>query len=113
MAVGAWGLHHGGEAHGRSLAFATLASSLLLHTFADRSSRPFRGWNAWLNPTPLLCIGAAFSLQLVALYLPALRRLLAMTDFGLHDWIGILSAAASTVVAVEISKFAWTKWDPE
>ena len=112
-AIGAWGLHHGGEAHSRSLAFATLATSLLLHTFADRSSTPFGGWNAWRNPTLLLCIGAALTLQFLALYLPAMRNLLLMTDFFVHDWVAILGAAASTVVAVEISKLAWTKWELE
>ena len=113
VSVGAWGLHHEGEAHGRSLAFATLATSLLLHTFADRSQRPFRGWNAWRNPTLLLCVGAALSLQLLALYLPALRGLLAMTRFTPVDWIGILGAAASTVITVEVSKLAWVKWESE
>jgi Ca2+-transporting ATPase len=113
VAIGAWGLHHGGEAHARSLAFAALATSLLLHTFADRSSRPFQGWHAWRNPTLLLCVGAALSLQFVALYLPTMRRLLAMTDFTLHDWVGILSAVAGTVVAIEVSKLAWTKWELE
>jgi hypothetical protein len=36
-----------------------------------------------------------------------------MTDFTLHDWVGILSAVAGTVVAIEVSKLAWTKWELE
>ncbi|HRI55075.1 MAG TPA: HAD-IC family P-type ATPase, partial [Pseudomonadota bacterium] len=77
VAIGAWGLHHEGAAHGRSLAFATLATALLLHAFSDRSPRPFRGWAAWRNPALLGCVAVALALQLLALYLPGLRSLLA------------------------------------
>lgn len=111
-AIGAWGLHHGGEAHARSLAFATLATSLLLHAFCDRSPRPFRGFAAWRNPTLLVFIGVALGLQFLALYLPGLSRLLAMTGFKPHDWLGIVGAAASTVVAVELSKWAFVEPAP-
>lgn len=108
VAVGAWGLHHGGEEHGRSVAFAALATSLLLHVFSDRSERPFAGWRAvWKNPILLACVGTALTLQLLALYLPGLRKLLAMTPFTGHDWLGILAAALGTVLAIEVSKLAW------
>ena len=113
VAVGAWGLHHEGEAHGRSLAFATLATSLLLHAFSDRSPRPFRGWAAGSNPTLLGCVGVALALQFLALYLPALRSLLAMTHFTVGDWLGVLAAAAGSVFAVELSKWAWPQEGPE
>ena len=107
VSTGAWGLHHQGEAHARSLAFATLATSLLLHAFSDRSPRPFGGWAVWRNPTLLVCVGIAMSLQFLALYLPGLRSLLTMTHFTFGDWIGILIAAAGTVLAVEVSKWAF------
>ncbi len=113
VAIGAWGLHHEGEAHGRSLAFATLATSLLLHAFSDRSPRPFRGWAAGRNPTLLVCVGTALVLQFLALYLPALRQLLAMTPFTVGDWLGVLAAAAGSVLAVELSKWAWPQQGPE
>jgi hypothetical protein len=41
------------------------------------------------------------------LYLPGLRKLLAMTPFTGHDWLGILAAALGTVLAIEVSKLAW------
>jgi hypothetical protein len=78
---------------------------------SDRSARPFGGWNAWHNPLLLLCLAAALSLQLLALYLPALRSLLAMTAFTPPDWLGILSASAGSVLAVELSKMAWVRWE--
>jgi Ca2+-transporting ATPase len=106
VAIGTWGLRHGGEAHGRSLAFATLATSLLLHAFSDRSAVPFRGFAAGRNRMLLALLGVALALQLMALYVPGLRSLLAMTPFGLHDWLGILGAAGSTVLAVELGKLA-------
>lgn len=112
VAIGAWGLHHGGEAHARSLAFATLASSLLLHAFSDRSARPFRGFAARRNPTLLVFIGVALGLQFLALYLPGLSRLLSMTEFNPHDWLGIVGAAAGTVLAVELSKWAMVEPAP-
>jgi Ca2+-transporting ATPase len=107
VAMGAWGLHHEGEAHGRSLAFATLATALLLHAFSDRSPRPFGGWAAWRNLTLVGCVSVALALQLLALYLPWLSRLLTMTRFTLGDWLGVLAAAVGTVLAVEVSKWAF------
>jgi Ca2+-transporting ATPase len=113
VAVGAWGLHHEGEAHGRSLAFATLATSLLLHSFSDRSSRPFGGWAVWRNPTLLACVGVALALQLLALYLPGLSRLLTMTRFTVSDWLAVLCTAVGTVVAVEVSKWAFPQGESQ
>jgi hypothetical protein len=46
-------------------------------------------------------------LQFLALYLPGLRSLLTMTHFTFGDWLGILIAAAGTVLAVEVSKWAF------
>ena len=103
-AIGSWGLRHGGIEHARSLTFATLATALLLHVFCDRSPRMFRGWWAWRNRTLLVFVTVALGLQLLALYLPPLRRLLSLTSFDAHDWLGILGSAAASVFAIELSK---------
>ncbi|MBO9541450.1 cation-transporting P-type ATPase [bacterium] len=107
LAMGAWGWMHGGAAHGRTLVFATLATSLMLHTFADRSPKPFVGWVRGLRWPLLSFVGGAIALQLLALGWAPLRDLLQMTPLAPDDWVGGLVAATSTAVAVEVSKWAF------
>lgn len=106
LTVGAWGLAHGGEAHARTLIFATLATSLMLHTFSDRSARVFGGWHWGSNPAILVFVGLAIALQLLAIYMPPLRHLLGMTPLGGWDWLNVGVAAVAVTVAIEISKRA-------
>ncbi|HRI53839.1 MAG TPA: hypothetical protein PLW65_27055, partial [Pseudomonadota bacterium] len=42
-----------------------------------------------------------------------LRSLLAMTHFTRADWLGVLAAAAGSVLAVELSKWTWPQEGPE
>ncbi|HEY9855211.1 MAG TPA: cation-transporting P-type ATPase, partial [Stenomitos sp.] len=106
LALGAWGLRHGGDAHGRTLVFATLASALMLHTFSDRSVYPFGGWYCGRNWQLLAFLGMAVLLQLLAILLPPLRDLLGMTPLAASDWVGVGAAVVVTLLAVEISKWA-------
>lgn len=106
LALGAWGMRHGGLEHGRTLVFATLATSLMLHTFSDRSPRPFGGWRFGGNRLLLVFVGMAVLLQLLALFWPSLRDLLGMTPLAPGDWMGVGIAALVTLVAVEVSKRA-------
>ncbi|HEY9899966.1 MAG TPA: cation-transporting P-type ATPase [Pantanalinema sp.] len=107
LAMGAWGWTHDGPSHGRTLIFATLATSLMLHTFADRSPMPFVGWVRGLSWPILSFVGLAIALQLTALGWAPLRGLLQMTPLAPDDWVGVLVAAAATAVAVEVSKWAF------
>lgn len=107
LAMGAWGLRHGGAEHGRTLVFATLASALMVHTFSDRSPRAFGGWRSGKNLPLLGFVGMAVALQLLAIFLPPLRDLLGMTALLPSDWVGVVAAAAVTWGAVEISKWAF------
>ncbi|MNS92901.1 Calcium-transporting ATPase [compost metagenome] len=103
LAVGAWGLAHQSEAHGRTLVFATLASALMLHAFSDRSPRPFGGWRLAGWPFYAL-LGTAVALQLAAIYTPGLAAALSLTPIWADDWLGVAAAAAIATAAVEVSK---------
>ena len=107
LGVGAWGLRHEELSHARSLVFATLTVSLILHTASDRSTRPFGGWYWGRNPGLFVFIGCAVALLLLALYLPWLRDLMGMTWLGGFDWLSVLVAAFVSLVGVESSKWAW------
>jgi len=106
LTIGAWGLHHGGESHARSLVFATVATTLLLHVFTDRSPKPFGGLRWGKNPMLFVFLGAAVLMQLMAIYVPAISEVLDMTPFDPHDWLAILLAAFVSLAAVETSKWA-------
>lgn len=106
LALGAWGWSHGGESHGRTMLFATLSASLLLHTFADRSPSPFGGWRLRGSGVLWPFLGWAIALFVAALLLPGLQGLLRLTPLGASDWGGVLLAAAVTAAAVEFSKIA-------
>lgn len=106
LTLGAWALRHGGADHARTLVFATLASALMVHTFSDRSPNPFGAWFCGRNWTLVGFVGMAVALQLLAITLPPLRDLLGMTVLAATDWVGVVSAALVTLLAVEISKWA-------
>lgn len=106
LAMGAWGLRHGGGEHARTLVFVALASALLVHTFSDRSPKPFGGWFCGRNWQLLGFVGMAVALQLLAITLPPLRDLLGMSALDPSDWGGVTAAVLVTLLAVEISKWA-------
>ncbi len=104
LTIGSWGMRHGGEAHGRTLALTTL--SLLGHTLSDGSAAPFGGWY-WGNNAPLrLFLAIPIGLQIAAVYLPGLNTVLGMTRMNGDDWLTVILGAILTVVAVEVSKWA-------
>lgn len=80
--------------------------ALIVHTFSDRSPRPFGGWDGGRNPTLLGCVGIALALQVAAIHWHGLRTLLQLTPLDLVDWLNVGVAAIATWVAVEISKKA-------
>jgi len=106
LTLGAFGLTHGGTAHGRTLVFSFLATALMLHTFSDRSPKVFCGWRWGKNPMVFLFVALAIALQLLAIYLPPLRDLLGMTPLDGQDWLSVWVAALVVTVAVELSKKA-------
>ncbi len=106
LLVGFLGLRQEGVSHGRALVFATMASTLLLHVFTDRSTKPFGGFGVRGNPMLFVFLAAALAMQLIALYVPPIARVLDMTPFDPRDWLTILVAAVSSLLAIELSKWA-------
>jgi Ca2+-transporting ATPase len=106
LTIGSWGLRHAGEAHGRTLVFATLGLSLLWHTLSDRAPRPFGGWYWGKNRLLRLFLAIPLALEVLAVYLPGLNRTLGMTAMTATDWVTVVIGTALTVVAIEISKWA-------
>jgi hypothetical protein len=102
----AWGVRHDTDTHARTLAFATLAFSLLVHSLADRAPGPFAGWRPLRRSTLPWFLAAALALLLGALYFPGLNQLLAMTSLYAEDWLTVLIVAGVATVAVELSKIA-------
>lgn len=104
LAVGAWGLAHESETHGRTLVFATLATALMLHALGDRSPRPFGGWRARGGAGFWGFLAAAIALQGLAIYWPGLASALSLTAIRPDDWLAVLLAAGAATFGVEISK---------
>jgi magnesium-transporting ATPase (P-type) len=82
-----------------------VATTLLLHVFTDRSVKPFGGLRWGRNPVLFVFFAAAVTMQLAAIYVPAIARLLDMTPFNPHDWLAVLLAAVISLAAVEASKW--------
>jgi P-type Ca2+ transporter type 2C len=88
-----------------TVAFMTLALAQVFHAFnvRSRTRSAFSGGlfaNRWLWGAVLLCI----LLQLAAVYLPVLRRVLQTVPPGRPDWLLIGAAAITPVLAVELVK---------
>ena len=93
-----------GLAHAVTIAFMTLALAQVVHAFNARSrlqsafTRIFS--NGWLWAAVTACVG----LQLAAVYVPWLRRVLRTTPLTLTDWGLIALASVVPVVVVEAVK---------
>ncbi|MBM3267473.1 MAG: cation-transporting P-type ATPase [Candidatus Sericytochromatia bacterium] len=112
LAVTHWGTAAHGVEHGRTLAFACLAGSLLLHALADRAPEPFGGWT-WPRRPILPCfLAVAGALFLLALHFAPLAGVLGMTPLNLHDWVTAGIAIALATVAAEASKAAVRPLNP-
>jgi P-type Ca2+ transporter type 2C len=88
-----------------TLAFMTLALAQVFHAFGARSRQRsiFTRWvlaNRWVWGAVGLCI----ALQLLAVALPPLRRVLHTVPLSLADWGLVLAGAVAPVLAIELSK---------
>jgi P-type Ca2+ transporter type 2C len=94
-----------GSAHWQTLLFTTLIFSSLALAAGVRSERqPF--WKRPLaNPALLGALVLTTALQLAAVYVPFLQRILGTTAMPIHDLLAAFAAGASVLLAVE----AW-KW---
>jgi Ca2+-transporting ATPase len=100
-----YGTEGAGLKRATTLAFMTLALAQVFHTFNARSpSRSaFTGGlftNAWLWGAVALCI----LLQVAAVYVPFLQRVLHTTPLSARDWATVCTSALLPVVIVEAAK---------
>ncbi|MEP7380335.1 MAG: cation-transporting P-type ATPase [Gemmatimonadota bacterium] len=110
LAFGAGLRGHGHEGEGLrqavTIAFMTLALAEVLHAFNVRSrTRSIFSaetlTNGWLWGATLLCV----ALQLAAVEIPGLRRVLGTAPLTLEDWGVIVAAAVAPVAVVELVKW--------
>ena len=100
----------GGEAHARTMAFATLSISELLRAYTSRSERysvwaigPFTNkWMQWAVLTSLIVL-------LTIIYVPVLDPIFATTFLTLDDWLVMLPLILVPSVAAEINKWVLRK----
>jgi Ca2+-transporting ATPase len=106
-AMGAYGFgrwRYGAGAQAGSLAFNTLTSAQLLHAYACRSDRRVLGAGLPPNRYLDLAVGLSLGLQVLAVLVPPLRRLLGTTAHGALDLAVILAGAVGPYLVNELSK---------
>jgi len=101
----AWKLTTDGIAGARTLAFTALVVFTLFNAFNCRGlGEPLSKVGLFSNKHLLVGVAAAVSLQLLAVYHPAMQALFATVPLGPMDWLLILLVAPWVVVAAEIQK---------
>lgn len=94
LAAFVWGLRTGDPVRAMTLAFSTLSLAQILHLGNARSRRAVLGYRAaTANRYALGAVALTVALQLLALYLPALRSLLGLVPLGWAEWAVVLPLA--------------------
>jgi Ca2+-transporting ATPase len=96
--------------YARTVVFTFLSMSSLISVWSWRSVRESiikRG--LWQNPWVPVSLAASASLQLLAVYLPALQSFFNTVPLNKRDWILILGMAAITLVIIDMRKLV-IKW---
>jgi Ca2+-transporting ATPase len=95
-----------GDAHARTMAFATLSISELLRAYTSRSER-YSLWaigiftNKWMQ----WAVVASLVILLAIIYVPALDPIFGTTFLTLEDWIIMLPLILIPSIAAEINKW--------
>jgi Ca2+-transporting ATPase len=91
--------------HTTTLAFMTLALAQVLHAFGARS-RDKSIFSPWVfkNPWVWGAVGICVFLQILAVYVPLLNRVLHTVPLSGRDWTLVLAGAIAPVLLVEIIK---------
>lgn len=106
-----WSLKMGMSlASARTLAFTLLGVDSLIYVFSSRSMRtPLWKDAPWRNPWLLGAVGFGFLMQLVAIYVPGLQRLLKTEPLTIQQWGWVLGASGLVMAVIEGVKFFF--WD--
>jgi P-type Ca2+ transporter type 2C len=94
------------EAHGRTMAFATLSISELLRAYTSRSERySVFALGVFTNKWIQWAVLSSLAILLAIIYLPALDPVFATTFLRLNDWLIMLPLILLPSVAAEINKW--------
>jgi Ca2+-transporting ATPase len=105
LAVYAWALHvYGAGAHARTLALLGLVGVQLGHMFNCRSRRQSAFTGLFRNRFVWLATAAVIGLQLLALYLKPLARVLDTVVPTFTDWTVVAVCIVAPIIVVEITK---------
>lgn len=88
-----------------TMAFTTLALAQVFHVFSARSqSRSAFTRRLFVNPWVWLAVAGCVALQLAAIYVPLLRRVLQTMSPSLSEWGVIVACSLAPLAIVEVSK---------
>lgn len=100
-----WGLNHYGPEEARTLAFATLAFTQLIHSFNARSQTvPLSKIGVSSNRSLLLAVGTSAMLQLSVMTIPFLTSVFDVVPLTWLHWRIIFPAALAPLLVVELMK---------
>ncbi len=105
--LGAYGAalaRHGAGPQAASVAFATLASGQLLYALTCRSEHRPAVTGLHRSPALLGAVGGTVALQVAAVAVPSLRRLLGIAPLGPGDWGLVAAGAALPLLVTEVTK---------
>ncbi len=105
LAVYYWALHvYGAGPHARTLALLALVGVQLGHMFNCRSRRHSAFTGLFRNPFVWLATAAVIGLQLLALYLKPLARVLDTVVPTFTDWMVVAACMVAPIIVVEGTK---------
>ncbi|MQA92232.1 MAG: HAD-IC family P-type ATPase [Gemmatimonas sp.] len=100
-----WGLASGPADRAVTLTFMTLALAQTFHLGNARSPGPVVGLRrAGANPYAIGAVALVISLQLLAVYLPPLARVLGVVPLSVSDWFIVAGLAAVPALAGQVGK---------
>jgi Ca2+-transporting ATPase len=85
--------------HAQTIAFMTLAFAQLFHLGNARSEEPLRGWTHVSNPYALGAVVLSVALQLLAMYVQPLARVLGVEPLDARSWLLVIAFALIPAVA--------------
>jgi Ca2+-transporting ATPase len=111
LAAFLWGLRGGDAVLATTLSFTTLSLAQILHLGNARSRGAVMGLRA--ATANRFALGAvALTLQLLALYLPPLQRLLGLVPLGAAEWMVVLPLAAAPALVGQALKWSRARTHP-
>ena len=110
LAIYAWALDVYGEgAHARTVALMALVGVQLGHMFNCRSRTRSAFEGLFRNPFIWLAAAIVIALQLMAVYLTPLSRVLNTTRLTSVDWLMVTGAVFAPIMLVEVAK-SFSRW---